>query len=129
MLTRSPGTGAAFGIAMVALLGLPPFSLFASELGIARAGLDRGHGWLTAAAFALVLIAFAAIARHSATMLLGQPPAPPPPPEPAHDTMAVPSRSLIPLALGLATVAALGLTLGPLRPLLDAAAAIAGGHR
>ena len=32
----------------VALLGLPPFSLFASELGIVRAGCAAGLGWVVA---------------------------------------------------------------------------------
>ncbi len=37
------------GLGVLALLGFPPFSLFASELGIVRAGFAAGLGWVTAA--------------------------------------------------------------------------------
>ena len=43
-----PRTGAgraASALGVLALLGFPPFSLFASELGIARAGFAAGLGW------------------------------------------------------------------------------------
>ncbi|GAA1382589.1 proton-conducting transporter membrane subunit [Catellatospora chokoriensis] len=123
LAARHPATATTFGISLIALLGLPPFSLFASEIAIARAGFTTGHGWAVAAAFTLVLIAFAAIARHSTAMLLGSPP--PPSPRPA---VAGRWRELAPLALGLAAATLLGLTLGPLQPLLDTAATIAGGR-
>jgi hydrogenase-4 component F len=73
LLAQSPWLGALFGLAVVALLGFPPFSLFASELGIARAGFAAGAGlgWVTAAALLLVLIAFASLATRTARMLLG----------------------------------------------------------
>jgi hydrogenase-4 component F len=108
-----PALAATFGIGLVALLGFPPFSLFASELGIARTGLASGRGWAVGIAFGLVLVAFAAIARHAIAMLLG--PAP---------LAAARGRSggLVFLTAGLVAAAALGTTLGPLRPLLDAAA-------
>jgi hydrogenase-4 component F len=131
LAARQPALAAAFGLAVVALLGLPPFSLFASELGIARAGLSGGYGWATGAAFLLVLLAFAAISRHGATLLLGQPPATAATAATAADDALptrVPGRALAPLALGLAVAALLGITLGPLRHLLDAAATIAGGR-
>ena len=37
-IATAPATAALFGLAAVALLGLPPFALFASELALARAG-------------------------------------------------------------------------------------------
>ncbi|MQS17081.1 hydrogenase [Streptomyces kaniharaensis] len=121
LLGRAPALGAAFGLALLALLALPPFSLFASELGIARAGFNAGLGWVVAVALVLVLIAFAAIAGRGARMLLGAGPVPD----------AAPARSgvsvWLPLAAGLAVCAALGITVAPLGDLLDAAAAI-GGH-
>jgi hydrogenase-4 component F len=121
---RHPALGGVFGLALVALLGLPPFSLFSSELGIARAGLTAGHGWVIAVAFTLVLVAFAAIARHGAGILLG----PPDPAPAAGPPVAGPRATMIaPLAVGLAAAAALGVTLGPLHHLLDAAASIVGG--
>jgi hydrogenase-4 component F len=122
LTAREPALAAMFGIALIALLGLPPFSLFASELGIARAGITAGYGWAIAIAFLLVLMAFGAIARHSTRMLLGGPPPPSP------QLRQVRAATLIPLGLALAVTAALGITLGPLQQLLDAAAANAGGR-
>ncbi len=128
LASRHPALAAGFGLALLALLGLPPFSLFASELGIARAGLASGYGWAIAIAFTLVLVAFAALARHGAGILLGppdsvpatDPPAPAVPPRPA---------AILPLSLGLAAAAALGITLGPLQELLHAATTTVMGGR
>jgi hydrogenase-4 component F len=125
LLARAPALGAGLGLAVVALLGLPPFSLFASELGIARAGFAAGLGWPTTAAFLLVLTAFAALAVRTAGMLLG--PAPDAP-----GTPAVPARigaaAATPTAVALLACAALGVTTGPLTGLLRTAAAVIGGH-
>ncbi|GAA4470761.1 proton-conducting transporter transmembrane domain-containing protein [Phytohabitans houttuyneae] len=122
---RRPALAVVFGLALLALLGLPPFSLFASELGIARAGLAAGQGWAVAATFALVLVAFAAIVRHSTGILLG-PPDPatqePATQEPATaPTLAARPAAIVPLAVGLAAAAALGISLGPLNELLQTA--------
>ncbi|GGJ67003.1 proton-conducting transporter transmembrane domain-containing protein [Streptomyces brasiliensis] len=121
LLARAPALAGMFGFAVVALMAFPPFSLFASELGLARAGFLAGTGlaWATAAALLLVLVAFAALAVRTARMLLGPAPAPPTGPEPA---------AVWPLALGLAACAALGVTLGPLTDLLHTAAQAIGGH-
>jgi hydrogenase-4 component F len=123
-----PSLAATFGLSLVALLGLPPFSLFASELGLARAGFTTGNGWAVAVAFVLILIAFTAIVRHAAAMLLG----PPPPPPPQPPALAAPARRawLTVPALALTAAAVLGLYLGPLGPLLEAAATVVtGGHQ
>lgn len=119
LAARNPVLAGYFGLAILALLGMPPFALFTSELGIARAGLDSGLAWAAALAFLLVLVSFAAIARHSATMLLGTAADPPAP--------HAPVGGWLPLAAGLAGAAALGVWLGPLHQLLDAAARIASG--
>ncbi|HWB35171.1 MAG TPA: proton-conducting transporter membrane subunit, partial [Rugosimonospora sp.] len=66
LAARAPVLAATFGAAVLALLGLPPFSLFASELGLARAGFASGHGWAVGIGYALVLVAFVAIVRHAA---------------------------------------------------------------
>ncbi|MEU1629183.1 proton-conducting transporter membrane subunit [Streptomyces sp. NPDC020096] len=125
LLAGAPALGVAFGLAVLALLGLPPFSLFASELGIARAGFAAGLGWPTAAVFVLVLVAFAALALRAARMVLGAAPDAP-------GTPAVPLRigaaAGTPLTTGLLACAALGVTTGPLTSLLHDAAAIIGGH-
>ncbi|GGK95657.1 hydrogenase HycQ [Streptomyces flaveus] len=119
LLAQSPWLGAVFGLAVVALLGFPPFSLFASELGIARSGFAAGAGlgWAMAAALLLVLIAFAALATRTARMLLG--------PSPAGDTAVQDSPSALwPLTVGLAACTALGIAAGPLGDLLSQAAAV-----
>ncbi len=121
-LLSVPATAGLFGIAVVALLGLPPFALFASELGLVRASFDAGLGWAAAVAFFMVLVAFAAILRHGTSMLLG--------PSPVDGAAAGSERSGLrwaPLALGLGAAAVLGVWLGPLQPLLDNAALIASG--
>ncbi|MFE0173297.1 proton-conducting transporter membrane subunit [Streptomyces sp. NPDC059002] len=120
LFARSPWLGACLGAAVVALLGFPPFSLFASELALARAGFADGMGWPMAAALLLVLIAFAAIAARTARMLLGPAPTPRTPDEaPA---------ALWPLLTGLTACAALGIATGPLGDLLTHAATVLEGH-
>ncbi|NUK12850.1 hydrogenase [Streptomyces lunaelactis] len=117
LLARAPGPGGTFALAVIALLAFPPFSLFASELGIVRAGFAARMGWAAAVALVLVLIAFAALAARTARMLLG--------PGPAARTDESPATSLWPLVLGLVACAALGIATGPLTDLLqDAAQAI-----
>jgi hydrogenase-4 component F len=130
LATRMPLLAGLFGLAVLALLGFPPAALFASELGIARAGTATGLGWVTAAAFTLAVIAFAAITTHTGRMLLG------PPPQPTTSTPAIAGTgdapaaftvtAALPLIAGLLGVAALGITLGPVADLLHAAAATVG---
>lgn len=133
LLAKAPPVAGAFGLAVVALMGFPPFSLFASELGIVRAGFAAGQGfvWLTSVALLLVLVAFAALALRTARMLLG--PAIPVggslsggSPTGAGPAGESPS-AVWPLLLGLAACAALGMALGPLTDLLHAAAQAIGG--
>ncbi|MFK4104218.1 proton-conducting transporter membrane subunit [Streptomyces sp. NPDC019531] len=124
LLARAPVPAGAFALSGVALLAFPPFSLFASELGIARTGFAAGGGlaWATAAALLLVLIAFAALAARTARMLLGPAPTGPAGAEGAEGS------GVWPLVLGLAACAALGVATGPLTDLLYAAAQAIGGH-
>lgn len=125
LLARAPALGAAFGLAVVALLGLPPFSLFASEVAIARAGFAVGLGWAVTASLVLVLAAFAALSLRTARMLLG-----PAPSGPGAGTVPVRlgAAAALPLAAGLLACAALGISLGPLESLLATSAEIIGGH-
>ena len=138
LLVRAPSLAGAFGLAVAALMGFPPFSLFASELGIARAGFAAGQGlgWVTSAALLLVLVAFAALALRTARMLLGPGTRAGEGPTgegtagkgPTSIGKAVESPAAVwPLLLGLAACAALGMTLGPLTDLLHAAARTIGG--
>ncbi|MFG1969776.1 proton-conducting transporter membrane subunit [Nonomuraea fuscirosea] len=144
---RAPLLAGTFALGLLALLGMPPFSLFASELGLARAGFAAGLGWPVAAALVLMLVIVAAVTRHTRHMLLGDgpgirpgdgPDAGPVPPDGAGGAPAdgpgaaaggavtLPRSLAVPLVAGLAACAVLGLTLGPLHSLLRAAAMIAG---
>jgi hydrogenase-4 component F len=125
LATRMPLLAGMFGLAVLALLGFPPAALFASELGIARAGASGGLIWATAAAFTLVVAAFAAIAAHTGRMLLGPPPVPETVAAQASDPPAAFTlTAATPLIAGLLGVAALGITLGPFADLLHNAASI-----
>ena len=75
LVSRAPLLAGCLGLGVLALLGFPPFSLFASELGIVRAGFARGLGWVTTTALALVLVIAAMLLTHVARMLLGPAPA------------------------------------------------------
>jgi hydrogenase-4 component F len=74
LLTALPGTGALFALGVLALVGLPPFSLFASEVLLIRAGWSSGHHALTAVVLVFLLIAFASLVHQAQRMLLGRVP-------------------------------------------------------
>jgi hydrogenase-4 component F len=112
LIARHPALATTFGFGVLALIGLPPFSLFASELGIVRAGFTAGLGWQTTAALVLVLVIAAALITRTSRMLLGAP-----------STTDTASASPTPIALagGLLACAVLGVVAGPLPALLDLA--------
>ncbi len=115
LAARQPVLAGCLGFGMLALIGLPPFSIFASELGIARAGFTEGIGWATAVALVLVVVIAAALVGHTSRMLLGAPSeAPPAPPLPRSTAVAMVS--------GLLAAAALGISTGPLTVLIEMAA-------
>lgn len=119
---RSPVLAGVFGLAILALLGLPPAAVFASEVGIARAGAGEGLGWAVAVTFALIVVAAAAIAIRTTRMLLG-----PPGEAPTSTVSAAPAlsaRAAAPLLVGLVGAALLGVTTWPLTDLLTTAADI-----
>ena len=121
LLSRRPLVGATFGLGLLALLGLPPFSLFASELAIARAGLANGLGWAVAVALLLMLVIFGAVAGHAQRMLRGEPAAN----VGGHRTPpVVGGLHQWPLVAGLGATALLGVSIWPLERLLHAAAAV-----
>lgn len=128
---RQPVLAGCFGLSVLALIGLPPFSIFASELGIARAGFSTGSpavGWATAAALVLLVVAAAALINHTSTMLLGNPadsPGAAPGPHGsrrAEVALHLPHTLRATLITGLLVAAAIGLSAGPLAALLTAAA-------
>jgi hydrogenase-4 component F len=113
--------GAVFAVGLVALLGLPPFSLFASEVALVRATLAAGLGWVAAAVLALVVLAFVAILVRVTPMLLGG--------REHHAgssgrTGVAVGRADVPMLAGLVVLAILGVLSWPLATLLDGAAQI-----
>jgi hydrogenase-4 component F len=104
LLRAMPLTGALFAAGVLAAIGLPPFGLFISELALIRAGIAAGRYGLTAAVLALIVLVFVALVRHLNRMLYGAPPA-------AVPCGEVNRRALVPIAVCLAAVVVLGLTI------------------
>jgi hydrogenase-4 component F len=115
VVRRSGLVGGSFAAGLVVLLGMPPFAMFASELGIARSLAGTGLSWVLAAALAAIAIAFAALARNSGRMLLGASSATAPP-------IIVPATVAAALVTGVAASLVLGFAAGPLNELLGTAA-------
>ena len=132
LAVRHPVLAGCVGAGVLALIGLPPFSLFASELGIARAGFTAGLGWLTTAGLVLVLVIAAALVGHTSRMLLGTPPPgtdPPGGPGAATAPARLPRSAAGALVGGLVVCAALGVAAEPLSTLLHAATDLLLGAR
>jgi hydrogenase-4 component F len=72
LLARLPITGPLYFAAMLALMGMPPFGLFVSEVMIFGAGFAAGYTVVSAVALALVVIAFAGLLRALQRMLYGE---------------------------------------------------------
>jgi hydrogenase-4 component F len=72
LLARLPVSGPLFFAAMLALLGLPPFGLFVSEVMIIGAGFAAGQTATTVVALMLLLIAFSGLLRALQRMLHGE---------------------------------------------------------
>jgi hydrogenase-4 component F len=113
LLVRRPLLGGIFGFGLLALLGLPPFSLFVSELNMIRGELSVGLGWAVAVSLVAMAVIFAVVMSHGRHLLLG-----------GDGSAPSPTSALvgIPLTGGLVACAALGLSAWPLQSLLVAAA-------
>jgi hydrogenase-4 component F len=118
LLTAMPLTGRGFLVAMLALMGLPPFGLFVSEVMIFAAGFQTGHVMAAALGLALLVVAFSGLLRATHRMLYG--PAPARALETAHWTSALPlGAALLLLVLaGLAWPPGLAAALGQIASLL-----------
>ena len=115
LLARRPALGALFAAGLIAVAGLPPFGLFASEIALGRAGLANGLGWAIILAFI-----FGALLFHGQRMLFGEPTASAPP-----ATREVASLApLAPIVLGVVVVALIGFSIYPIETLLNAAARV-----
>ena len=117
LLSRRPVLGGIFGFGLVALLGLPPFSLFVSELNMVRAEFTAGLGWAAAIALVCMAVIFAAVMAHGRHLLLGEA-------APRGQREAAPRIVAVPLITGLLACAFLGVSAWPLEPLLHAAARV-----
>lgn len=74
LLRVMPWTGGLFAAGVLALVGLPPFGLFISELLLVRAAVVTGHLWVAGAVLLLVLVAFVSLLSHLNRMLYGAAP-------------------------------------------------------
>jgi len=72
LLQALPVTGGLFTASVLALAGLPPFSLFLSEILLIRAGWLAGHPFLTGGVVVLLLVAFGSLLHHLHRMLFGE---------------------------------------------------------
>jgi hydrogenase-4 component F len=75
LMQAMPLTGGLFAAGVLALIGLPPFGMFISELAILGAGFGAGRYGLMALLLALLAIAFIGMLRHLNRMLYGEVPA------------------------------------------------------
>lgn len=122
VLRRSRVIGVSIAVGVLALLGLPPFAMFASELAIVRSLADARLTWALGLGMLLIVIAFAALARNAGRILLGgAADAPPGAPD-----IVVPRTTASALLLGVAASVALGVSAGPLAGLFTAAAHVVG---
>ena len=120
LLNRLPRTGAAFLAAMLALMGLPPFGLFTSEVLIFGAGFRKGAIAEAALGLLLLLVAFGGLLRSTQAMLYGVPTGPTP-------TAAPRAWPVIPVTLALLLLVLTGVAWPPgLDDALERLAAIVG---
>jgi len=73
LLAVAPITATLLMLAALSLAGVPPFSIFVSELLVLRAGIGGGH-WVAIALFlTMVVIIFAGLLHHAGAMVFGEP--------------------------------------------------------
>jgi hydrogenase-4 component F len=120
VLARSPLVGITFTVGLATMLGFPPFAMFASELSISRALADAHLPWALGATLLFVVVAFAALVRNGARMLLG-------PADAGSPAIVVPCSVAAALVTGVVLSLVLGLTIGPLLELFQTAATLLGG--
>ena len=114
LLARRPVLGGIFGCALLALLGLPPFSLFISEFTMARAEVNVGLWWVVAISLVCLSVIFVSMTNHARHLLLGAGSAP---------AVSLRARSVaVPLVSALVASAFIGVSAWPLLSLLHAAA-------
>ncbi|TDW29060.1 proton-conducting transporter membrane subunit [Cryobacterium psychrophilum] len=122
LLARRPGVAVPWLIAMSALIGFPPFSIFFAEVGIITAGWSVGMGGVVGVALLLLLVIFAALTRLTVSMTMGSPP--------ESEPFTIDRQShgpRLPIILALATTATMAFIAEPVGSLLVQATAVLGG--
>jgi hydrogenase-4 component F len=120
-----PRTGASFLVVLLALLGVPPFGLFVSELMIFRGGFQQGYRLLPLLALALLLVAFGGMLRAAHRMLYGS--GAPIAAERAPDALEARDGAWLPVAASLTLLVVTGLAWPPgLATVLDHIASLVG---
>ncbi|MHB1905670.1 MAG: proton-conducting transporter transmembrane domain-containing protein [Acidimicrobiales bacterium] len=114
LLARRPVLGGIFAFGLVALLGLPPFSLFVSELNMLRAEFQVGLGWAAGLSLVCMAVIFGAVMSHGRHMLFGS--------RGTDAPSLTPALVAVPLIGGLVGCAFIGVSAWPLGDLLHAAA-------
>jgi hydrogenase-4 component F len=126
LFVRTPVLAGLFAAGLAALLGLPPFSLFVSEIGLIRAGIDAQLGWVMAVVLVLLLVVFVSVSTKAAGLLLGAGQAESGGQGGVATMKVLRTSTVVPLTAGLVVVAVLGIVDWPLGALLHAAAQIVG---
>jgi hydrogenase-4 component F len=104
LLTVTPIGATLLMLAALSLAGVPPFSIFVSELMVLRAGIGHGQ-WVAIAVFlAMVVVIFAGLLHHVGAMAFGEPTA-------AAGREAEASFPLVAMVLLAAIMVLLGLTI------------------
>ncbi len=114
LLARRPAVGGLFALGLAGLVGLPPFSLFLSELTMLRAEADAGLWWIAGDVLAVLAVVVAAMFAHARTMLLG----------PSDASTTSPVSFVVPLGLALGAAVWIGLVAWPLAHLIALAARV-----
>ena len=122
LLHQRPFIATTFGVSLLALLGMPPFSILASEIAIVRAGVNDGLAWAVAIALVVMLAIFTAVLVHALNMLAGDAEEPAVPNGSPQHVTSVSAR--VPLVAGLVMAAAIGVTIWPISRLLHTAAEV-----
>ena len=106
VLSSMPVTGKVFLLAVLALAGAPPFSLFISEITIMMAGFNRGHIGITVLFLFMVVLIFAGMIYYTVKMVFGAAPA-------GMQSKEIGGWSTVALFLPLIAVAVFGLYVPP----------------
>jgi hydrogenase-4 component F len=120
-----PRTAASFLVVLLALLGVPPFGVFVSELMIFRGGFEQGYRLVPLLALFLLLVAFGGMLRAGHRMLFAA--GAPIETEPVHREPDTRAGAWLPVAASLVLLVATGLVWPPgLAAALEHIAALVG---